>query len=249
MVKIKVIIPNVGIDEKALERRKKMLSKVTMSSTELSIECIESGPRSIESYYDEALALPSLLNQAKRAEKDGYDTIIIYCGSDPGLEALREILSIPVVGPGRLALLIASELSLTFSVIVPLKEVVPIVKEQIKKVGVDLSRVASIKSVEIPVSEIKPICDIEGPIEESRIFKALLYASESAVKEDGAHAIVLHCLGMAGFGEILQQRLGVPVIDPAFLAVKYAEMLAILKLSHSKRSYVLPENKRRDIML
>ena len=76
MVRIKVIIPNAGMDKEALKRREGMLSKVTMPSTELSVECIESGPESIESYYDEALALPSLLKQTKKAEKDGYDAVV-----------------------------------------------------------------------------------------------------------------------------------------------------------------------------
>jgi len=246
VVRIRVIIPNAGMDKETLKKREEMLGKVTMPSTELSVECIDSGPESIESYYDEALALPSLLKQTKRAEKDGYDAVVIYCGSDPGLEALREIVSIPVVGPGRLAFLVASELSLAFSVITPLEETIPLVKEQIRKIGIDMTRITSIRSIDIPVSEIKPICDISGPIEENKIYKALLSESERAVKEDGAHAIVLHCLGMAGFGEILQQKLNIPVIDPAFLAVKHAETLAILKVSHSRRSYALPKTKRRN---
>jgi allantoin racemase len=36
---------------------------------------------------------------------------------------------------------------------------------------------------------------------------------------------------------------GVPVIDPAILAVKVAEALADMGLSHSKRTYPLPPEK------
>ena len=60
---------------------------------------------------------------------------------------------------------------------------------------------------------------------------------EKCVLEDGAHVIVLACLGLAGLGERLQKDLHIPVIDPAAVSIKYAELLYNLGLNYSSLSY------------
>jgi allantoin racemase len=50
------------------------------------------GPVSIESHYDEALAVPGLLAEIARAEEEGSaDGYVIACFGDPGLDAAREL--------------------------------------------------------------------------------------------------------------------------------------------------------------
>ena len=99
-MRLKVIIPNSGMDRDTLLQREKMLSAFAMPSTEISVECIAHGPESIESAYDEILAGPYVIQQAVEAEKAGFDAVIVYCGSDPAVAAAREILNIPVIGEG-----------------------------------------------------------------------------------------------------------------------------------------------------
>ena len=80
-MRLKVIIPNSGMDRDTLLQREKMLSAFAMPSTEISVECIAHGPESIESAYDEILAGPYVIQQAVEAEKAGFDAVIVYCGS------------------------------------------------------------------------------------------------------------------------------------------------------------------------
>ena len=47
-MKLKVIIPNSGMDRKTLDDREVMLSAYAMQSTEISVDCIDHGPESIE---------------------------------------------------------------------------------------------------------------------------------------------------------------------------------------------------------
>lgn len=68
-------------------------------------------------------------------------------------------------------------------------------------------------------------------------YKVLLKEGEKCVLEDGAHVIVLACLGLAGLGERLQKDLHIPVIDPAAVSIKYAELLYNLGLNYSSLSY------------
>jgi len=55
-LKLKVIIPNSGISKETLKERELMLKSVGAKETEISVDCIEHGPESIESNYDEILA-------------------------------------------------------------------------------------------------------------------------------------------------------------------------------------------------
>ncbi len=79
---------------------------------------------------------------------------------------------------------------------------------------------------------------------------ATVQESAAAIERDGAHVIIFGCTGMLGYAEQVRQgleRLGhgsVPVIDPVPAAVRLAEALVDLGLSHSKRSYPSPPKKR-----
>ena len=76
-----------------------MLSRAVSTETEISVDCIQSGPVSIESVTDEVFAGPLLLQEAISAEREGYDAFVVYCFSDLAITALRENVDIPVIGP------------------------------------------------------------------------------------------------------------------------------------------------------
>jgi allantoin racemase len=58
------------------------------------------GPASIESHYDEALAVPGVLAEIAAGEALGSDGYVIACFGGPGLDAARELAAGPVVGMG-----------------------------------------------------------------------------------------------------------------------------------------------------
>ena len=236
-MKIKVIIPNSGMDRKTLDSREEMLSEYAAIGTEISVDCIDHGPESIESAYDEVLANAHILPKVVQAERDGFDAVIIYCGDDPAVGAARELVDIPVIGPGKVSKLIALDLGYRFSVLTVLKSCIPGDREECYRKGIDMHRLASVRSIDIPVSDVRD--DMEAT------FEGLLAEGRKCIDLDGAQCIVLSCLGMAGMGKRLTESLGVPVIDPAFAAVKYAEMLVTLGLAQSKISHPSPTEKIR----
>ena len=65
---------------------------------------IKLGPASIESAVDEVLAAPGVVEAAIKAESDGAQAVVIDCMLDPGLDAAREAVSIPVIGCGEAAM-------------------------------------------------------------------------------------------------------------------------------------------------
>jgi allantoin racemase len=79
----------------------------------------------------------------------------------------------------------------------------------------------------------------------SRTVRAICAAGKAAVEQDGAQALVLGCLGMAGMAAQVQEELGVPVIDPAQVAIRYAELIVGAGLTHSLISYPLSKKQNR----
>lgn len=57
------------------------------------------------------------MKESIRAEKEGYDAIVIYCFSDVGIDAIRENVRIPVIGPGETSLAAASMICNRFTVL------------------------------------------------------------------------------------------------------------------------------------
>ena len=224
-----VLIPNSGMSKEILADRKQMLSKYASNNTEITVECIPAGPISIETEYEEFEAGIHILDRARTVAEDGFDCMIIYCSSDPAVRAARELTSVPVIGPGYISMMIGQELGDQYSIITPLEEMININNVKLRGYGFDPTKCKSIRSLDINVDNLREKID--------ETYKVLLKEGEKCVLEDGAHVIVLACLGLAGLGERLQKDLHIPVIDPAAVSIKYAALLYNLGLNYSSLSY------------
>ncbi len=239
-MKILYIVPGtmaqteLGAEE--LARRKKILQRHALKETVVEITDLESGPSSIESAYEEYLSVPGTAERAIQAEKDDFDGVILGCFGDPGLDALRELVSIPVVGPGETAMHVASMLGHRFSIVTVLESVVPSLERLARIVGLD-GRLASVRAVNIPVLELRKNIDFT--------LARLIEESRSAIEEDSADVIVLGCMSMAfmGVSDSMQKSLGIPVINPALASLAVLEGLVSSGLSQSKKAYPFPRKK------
>lgn len=228
-IRIKVVIPNSGMDRDTLNARENMLSRAVSPGTQISVDCIPGGPISIESVTDEVTAGPYLLEAGRQAQQEGYDAFVVYCFSDLAVDALRENLSIPVVGPGAVALAAADMLSNRFTVVTTVERNVSRTLRRLKQNPLCREKMAGVRALNIPVAELR-----DDPKATMRYLSKLC---QKAVEEDWADTLVLGCLGLAEYGDALEQEFGVKVIDPAFLALAWAEMAARLNLRPSRRSY------------
>lgn len=100
-MRIKLIIPITGLTEEAIEERLDFLREIAESGTEVDATQVEIGPPAIESEVDAVRAGPDILRLVKEAEAEGCDAVIIWCGGDPALDSARELVDIPVIGPGE----------------------------------------------------------------------------------------------------------------------------------------------------
>jgi allantoin racemase len=235
---IRVIVPilaNAWGDD-----RGQMYCAAARAGTEVSIVGVDWGPASIETYRDEALAVPDILNKIVAAEEEGVDAVILNCMADPGLFAARELVCIPVVGPAQASMHLAAMLGHRFSVVTIFDQDVPSVEDLVARYGLS-KRLASVRGINIPVLDLH-----DNP---ERTLQAVVGAAERAVREDGAHVIVPGCTGLGGLAPRIQAGLEergclVPVLDPPSVAVKTAEMLVDLGQSHSKRTFPNPPIKK-----
>jgi allantoin racemase len=185
-----------------------------------------SGPVSIEGYFDEAFAVPGMLEEILKGDRAGVDATIIACFDDTGLEAARCCARGPVIGIGEAAFHLASLIAHRFSVVTTLSRSIAPIEGNLAKYGLD-RRCARVRACEVPVLAL------DDPASGAR---AKLSAEiERAKAQDGADAIVLGCAGMAALAASLASEHGLPVIDGVAAAVRLAEALVALGLATSKR--------------
>ncbi len=239
-MKIKIIVPITT--KKFEESTREEVVKFASPGTEISVEAIQYGTASIESSYDEVLNGPGIIKMAEKAQTEGFDGVFIDCMGDPALDAVREKLEIPVVGPARASMIYAADLAHRFSVVTVLENVVVLVENIALLLGLR-DKLASVRHVNIPVLALTDI---------KKLTETLIEESLRAIKEDGAHAIILGCTGMLGVADDLSQALknngyDIPVIYPVAVSIKYLETLISLKLKQSKKTYLSPSEKERNI--
>ncbi len=187
------------------------------------------GPASIESHYDEALAVPGLLRVI--AEDPTADAFVIACFGDPGLDAAREATSVPVVGIAEAAMKTASLLGRTFSVVTTLGRTTGRAWDLARIYGLE-RQCAGVHACEIPVLALEE--------DQHATYAAILGEAKAALAEDHCDAIVLGCAGMAGLPELLTSQLGVPVVDGVAAATVLAEGLVRLGLRPSTQGELAP---------
>jgi Asp/Glu/hydantoin racemase len=77
------------------------LARLARPGVELSYRCTGAGPLGIRCADDARAAAPFVVRAIVAAEKDGFDAVIVDCIDDPGVEAARAVVRIPVVGAGE----------------------------------------------------------------------------------------------------------------------------------------------------
>lgn len=218
-----------GEDFKACER----------DDLEVTHSELKTGPASIESEFDEALAIPDTIRLAIEAERNGAHAIVIDCMGDPGIAACREVVSIPVLGPCQTSLHVAAMLGHRFSFITVLDRLRAMLDHIVAGYGLTGSY-AAFEAVDVPVLDICHDVDKLGGLLADKAIKT--------VREDHAGAIVLGCTGFLGLAEVIRERLlaeelDVPVIDPIPLTIRAADALVKCGLGHSKFIYPQPGKK------
>jgi allantoin racemase len=182
----------------------------------------QSGPPSIEGYYDEVFAIPGMIGEIRNHPE--ADAVIIACFDDTGLDAARCATSAPVIGIGEAGFHFASLIAGKFGVVTTLARSVPAIEHNLVRYGL-AARCTGVRASDVPVLEL----EVPGSGARARISEEI----HAALAEDKSEAIVLGCAGMSDFAGSLSAEHGVPVLDGVSCAVKLAEGLVGLGLKTS----------------
>lgn len=179
------------------------------------------------------LATPALVKKIIEAERSGFDAVVQSNTFDPGVEAGRLAVRIPVVGVLRSSCHFAACLCDRFAFIVPLHSHVPYVYRIMETYRMG-HFVTSIKAIDVYDSNL------------SRHHALILERAISVGRElvaGGAQAIIP--LGGLLFPdevspEELEPEIGVPVINTKAVGIQIAELMVCSKTTHSAEAYPWP---------
>ena len=239
-MKILIINPDYGMTQEEMGLRCRILEEYTAPDTQLAMVCPQSSGVELNSALDVVLAAPEIVQLAADGQNAGFDAVVLYCFSDPVIDACREALRIPVIGGAQASCLAALNVCRSFGVILADEARLPEKKLFLRTLGISPERIGQIAAVNL--NGISPWADRETT------FKKLLACGQKMMRETHTEAIVLGCLSFLGLAEPLSRVLGIPVIDPAVAAVTTAESIVRQRLFTSKVSYPLLCGKAREII-
>ena len=227
----KILIVNPNTTASMTETIGAAARAVAAAGTEIVAVTSSMGPASIEGFYDEAFAVPGLIQAFMNAPD--ADAGIVACFDDTGLDAARSAARFPVVGICEAALVTAGQIAKRIAVITTLPRSIVPLEELVRRYG--FAERAQVSACNVAVLDIEKPGSGAAEKLDAEIARAL---------DKGAEAIVLGCAGMADLASALSKKFDIPVIDGVAAAVKQAEALAGLKLTTSRRgAYALPATK------
>lgn len=231
MKKVLVLVP-FPMSEENRSQRSEQLSAVELGpNIEFEFESVRAAPKNYVSQYDLVLADIGMMEAGLDAQKRGFEAVCIDTMSDSGVGALRSVLDIPVIGPGRASMLMALMLGDRFSIITMWEQWKHLYVRTIKDLRLS-DHCASVRSIDVAP-------DNQGLLKgkEETIFPLLEKAARQCIEEDGAQVILLGSTTMHQAHQYLAERLPVPIINPGPLSYKMAESVLGLGLSHSRTAY------------
>lgn len=223
-MKIKLINPNTTWSmTREIEESAKQFAR---EDTEIYAVSPATGPDSVESLYDEALAVPGVISEVIKGDREeGADAFIIACFGDPGLEAVKEVTDKPVIGIAQAAITVGRLMAPNFSILYVLDRSQKIIEHVLTLHDAE-KKCCSIRSVGLGVLEFE---------DKEALLQALLKQGKRCVEEDGAECILLGCAGYTAFAEKMRRELGVLVLDGVVPAVKLCESLVDMGLKTPKK--------------
>lgn len=231
MKQILVIVPFPMSDDNLAARRSQLDAIQISDELEFTFRPVKAAPRNYISHADMMLADISIFEAGMDAETQGFDAVCIDTMSDSGVEALRSVLSIPVIGAGRSAVLNALSLGSTFSIVTMWQKWRHLYDKTISNLGIEHA-LASVRSIDVAPDNQALLSG-----KEDALFPLLEQAAQAAIQEDGAQVVILGSTTMHQAHAYLSDVLDVPVINPGPLSYKMAEMMLGSSLSHSRKAY------------
>lgn len=148
----------------------------------------------------EAVNDPQMLALAAQA-----DGVIVGAFGDPGIDALRARLEVPVVGIGAASVCEAGTGGRRFGIATTTPLLADSIASNVRKIGLDNSFTGS----RFTTGDPRALGDVPSQLENS-----LAGAVQACIQEDGAQAVVIGGGPLGEAAQALGERFSIPVIGP-----------------------------------
>jgi Asp/Glu/hydantoin racemase len=210
------IISSTQKPSEEIEKRTRILSGIVAGCARLDI--IESGSplKQLQTREDHRMAMPYMVEAAKR-EEGRYGAYIIGCLGDAGFDEVRRATSTPVIPPSRSTYLMAATMFDRIAVLVNNEEGAGLRKKTFKEMGIDgaLS--------EVIVTGMAPLDYVHSPDDALKRVDMLV----AGRKDRNVSAVIPTCASLAILLEErgIQNMHGLRVVNPLRIAIRMAEVI------------------------
>jgi Asp/Glu/hydantoin racemase len=239
MAKVLVLVPYPLPEPQMALRRAQVDAAGVGPGIAFEFRGAKAAPANYVSAHDTLLADLGMFEAGLDAEAEGFDAVCVDTVSDAGVAALRSVLDIPVIGPGRAAMLHALMWGERFAILTMWRAWTPLYTKILREAGLE-TRCAAIRDIAVAPDSANLLTG-----KEDAIIPKLIDAGRAAVDEDGADVLILGSTTMHQAHAALTAALPVPVINPGPLAFKLAEAAIALKLRHSRAAHPRPRVDKR----
>ena len=201
--------PTLGIirvistkDTEFLETHARLISEYIQSSNiRFVTDCIKGFPNGISNRKEEKRAIPFVKETGIRlAQEARVDSLLVSCAADPGVRELKQEVKVPVIGAGSAAAF--------FSLMLGTRVCVLGIEDRAPKIVEDILKERLVEYVK-PLA-VRTTHDIQQHLEE------YIDLSHRMVTDKKADVVLLACTGLstARIAPVLEETLGIPVVDP-----------------------------------
>jgi len=187
-------------DEELLDAHGRLIEEIFPQFETIS-RCIGDQPDGIHDEETKLKAIPKIVELGREFEAMGVDAIVISCADDPGVESLRKILNIPVIGAGSAV----AAVSLSYANRIGVLTMSADVPEPVQRIlGDHLFAHARPEGVNTTL-DLQRARDLRN-----------ISAAAKELKLKGSEAIALACTGYSSIGaaQYLRSRLNIMTVDP-----------------------------------
>jgi allantoin racemase len=223
---MKLLLVNPNSSETVTGAIMESAKRVASPGTELVGVTTKGGTRNIDSAFGDYLSGAYMIRTCLEAVENHKPAAVVLAGfGRVGIDALKEALTIPVVSISEASMAIACLLGHRFTTLTMLQQFIPYQQDLVRYYGFE-AKCASVRAINVNVEEC--VTNREKTLSE------LTEQIRKIVSEDRAEVVILACAGLCGYDIELSRLAGIPVLDPVAVAVKVAESLVGLGVSHSK---------------
>ncbi|MGH8066145.1 MAG: aspartate/glutamate racemase family protein [Candidatus Entotheonellia bacterium] len=216
MEKPTILVVNPNTSQEMTAAIDRVARAAAASSASVVTICSHNGPYTVEGALDAALATTGML-EVVAAHEHPFDAVVAACFGDPGVEALRTLVRVPVIGIGAASFLQAACISQHFAIVTPAAGTPARYAAVTSAMGLSRQFVGTYQT---PLS----VADFESA--DPAVLETLVFHAAQAVK-DGADCLLFGCAGIADQIHDIEERVGVLCI--ASVAAGVSQAIACLR--------------------